>query len=217
MRQLDGGSRLPTIVVIPVTSRGTQLKPSQLLAVTLAIVLGSELTFSREAVVAPAAGVEMSTEYLSKVHRSQMPYGRTRAETTYLLMFFSGVTSPRSEIVGARGVAVAAFNAGKAYWFKHPARRREIMLGYGYTEIVIHGKRTTGFEGSLFVPNDQAAQRIWISALDDAKIAVESETGKYLDSVPVKVQGYLSPAGSYGHMGGYDREIFATNISRGGV
>ena len=181
-----------------------------------AIVLGSTGSLGQGAPAVPMVVQQLADKYISSLPRSALPSGRTAADQTYWVFFFEGFTSPGSQMLGKKGIPREAFDAGQAYWRSHPDKRKEIMLGFGYSEVALEGTWLTGFEASRFVPKRAPESRYWLQPLEGAGSEISLSPKGTVESQPVRVRGYLSPPGRYGHMGMYDRQIFATRIARGG-
>ena len=108
----------------------------------------------------------------------------------------------------------AGYNAAARYWLRNPERRDEIMAGFGYSKIEAAGLWSLGFEFSQF----SSAQGVscWLDPMFKSVVDVPRSTDLLQhQTLKVSVTGYLSPRGTYGHMGHYSCEIRATSVRRG--
>ena len=76
-----------------------------------------------------------------------------------------------------------------------------------------NGHYTYGFEISSFQPC-QSSEKWWVA--DGANQLLEhfrgSNVPQYLDTVYVELTGRVTPAGNYGHLGAYRRELSVENV-----
>ncbi|TWT98381.1 hypothetical protein [Stieleria varia] len=129
----------------------------------------------------------------------------------------------------------AGLNAGIDYRKRNPAATHEVLSGFGYELTKRTGNWLTGSEISAFYePKNQSPRDSWwLSTLDECKTnhirweplpmpqferEVDDKIARRLESIRgriarVKVIGYLSPEGKYGHLGLYEREFLAIEIT----
>jgi hypothetical protein len=88
------------------------------------------------------------------------------------------------------------------------------MEGFGYTAIEHDGVWTVSFEQSDFRPDNQPAQRWWLSEFGDTQSDLPKDAKIPDNGVHIRISGYLSPSGQFGHLGHYDHEFFAIRISK---
>lgn len=107
------------------------------------------------------------------------------------------------------------FLAGQEYRRVNPAKAKETMEAFGYTEVEADGVWSVSFEHSGFRPDEQPAQMWWFSRFCDLQSELLNLTAKRFskNGIHVRIRGYLSPSGAFGHLGGYDHEFFATSIT----
>ena len=75
------------------------------------------------------------------------------------------------------------------------------------------GYYTSGFETSEFRPKDKKHERWWLTgSLPCSFLSFNQEGNAPWHRVYVEVQGTLSPAGQYGHMGAYHRELAVSRM-----
>jgi hypothetical protein len=163
--------------------------------------------------LAPPEVLRLADAYISSLpHQPDAPQTNDiRAE--FVRWFFWGFVDPNSEVSsGPPSATLAGLKAGKQYRRSNPEKLKQTMEGFGYTVTNAQGTWTVGFEHSGFRPDGHSGREWWLSLLP-------VEGGSPIDqAVPagggrVRISGFLSPKGQYGHLGGYDHEFFATNIS----
>jgi hypothetical protein len=137
----------------------------------------------------------------------------------YALHFFRGFQSPTYAPESPKpGIETAAFADGQAYWRDYPTQRGEIFLGFGYVPIVSEGTWLRGFEWSRFSPDGLRTDTWWLSTENVASSNVPPRKGTYTWlTTRVRVTGYLSQPGHYGHMSAWRRELIAQSIELIGV
>ena len=93
---------------------------------------------------------------------------------------------------------------------------REKLKQCGYTEVDVTGVWTRGFERNQFTSDGPKIEKWWVEWFGDSRLTAlttqEYEQG--LTVARVRLTGYLSPLGSFGHLGGYQREIVITNFDQ---
>jgi hypothetical protein len=131
-------------------------------------------------------------------------------------MFLQGFTNPGGSMSSRTEARLRGFLAGQEYRRANPTKTGDIMKGFGYTEVEADGVWTVLFEHSRFRPDKQPKQWwwLWLPGLGNTQSDLSRDAEIPGRGVRVRVRGYLSPTGRFGHLGGYDHEIFATSISR---
>jgi hypothetical protein len=138
--------------------------------------------------------------------QEQLPPGRT-VRDQYAHFFFQGYTHPAGAVFTKSPLVQDAYTHGQNYWREHPLERAKIFSEYGYVAVERQGMWSRGFEKSAFEPSDGDGGRWWMSPLGEGPW---KETG--LDQGGrVRIVGYLSPKGHYGHMGAYEHEVLVTS------
>ena len=157
---------------------------------------------------APAEAVRMAQAWLESRSQSES-IATTGLRNRYLADFFEGFTG-----VGAqeRPNATAGFAAGVAYRREHPDRERSVMLGFGYEIVACAGEYTVGFENISLRPEHQAGEKWWVQPMVPLP-AADGEPGQLATTRQIRVTGYLSPPGEYGHLGVYPRLLLATSMT----
>ncbi len=138
--------------------------------------------------------------------QEQLPQGRT-ARDEYARYFFDGFTHPSGEVFTKSALIQDAYTRGQTYWRDHPAERAKIFSEYGYVAIEREGVWSRGFEKSAFEPADADGDRWWMRPLGDGpwKEVGLDQGGR------VRIAGYLSPKGHYGHLGAYEHQVLVTS------
>lgn len=165
---------------------------------------------------APPAVLQLADAYVNSVP-DQKPSGGRDIRKDFLLGFFRGFTMPGATSGGGGPEAHRqGFLAGLKYRKANPAKIKETMEGFGYTATEAEGILTVSLEHSGFRPSNQATQNWWFSSLGD--VQSDLPRGKKIprEGVRIRVTGYLSSSGHYGHLNNYDHEFFATSISKVG-
>jgi hypothetical protein len=79
-------------------------------------------------------------------------------------------------------------------------------------EGTFQGTHLTAFENSAFTP-DGSDEVWWLSGnLQPLPYVPQGSSNKFGESYRVRVYGRLSPIGSYGHLGSYQRELVVERI-----
>jgi hypothetical protein len=125
--------------------------------------------------------------------------------------FTRGITVDHPETAREHG-----YRAGTAMRAAHPERLKEIMEAHDCMEATAEGTWTTGFETSEFVPDGPPpGTQWWLSQLQDNVFsfmdAKDHSANDYRNfpRTRVRVKGYLSPKGGYGHLSTFKREFHA--------
>lgn len=125
--------------------------------------------------------------------------------------FFDGFTSLMGTIGGGTEAYQRGFLAGQEYRRDNPARVKETMEEFGYSAAAAEGDWTESFERKLFRPRSQPGQSWWFCPMGLGRADIPK--GMRIRAVPIHAVGFISPAGRYGHLGGYDHQFFATSIT----
>ena len=93
---------------------------------------------------------------------------------------------------------------------------RENLKQCGYAEVDVTGIWTRGFEKNQFISDGTNNEKWWVDWFADSRLdALTTQDYEQGFTVArVRLTGYLSPLGSYGHLGGYRREIVITNFNQ---
>jgi hypothetical protein len=108
-----------------------------------------------------------------------------------------------------------AYTNGQTYWRDHPSDRAKIFSEYGYVAVEREGLWSHGFEKSAFEASGASGGKWWMTPLGDGpwkEVGLEQGTGNALSHI--RIVGYLSPKGNYGHLGAYEHEVLVTAGAR---
>ena len=159
--------------------------------------------------------MQLADAYLDSLPKGKDPADRSNARIDYLVWFFEGFVRPQgSNSPFSDDATQVAFHAGQTHWRDHPSMRSEMMAGFGYVETEVTGKWIVGFEASFLVPDSVAGERWWLGSLGNVQSDISPDSRSSDGGVTVRVSGYLSPPGRYGHMNGYARQLLAAKIAR---
>lgn len=164
----------------------------------------------------PKEAIQQADAYFASLPFAQRTPHRDKIRVEFLRGFFDGFVNPEGRITGgAHDGNWHGFQAGQAYRHANPAKLKESMEGFGYTATEAEGRWITGFETSLFSPlGSNSGQKWWLSGLNDTALKFDEGTTIPEDGILIRVFGFLSPKGQYGHLGVYDHEFYVTMISK---
>ncbi|KHK57768.1 hypothetical protein PI87_04815 [Ralstonia sp. A12] len=133
----------------------------------------------------------------------------------YSVWFFQGFTHPSGGIYTDSDLMKDAYTHGQTYWRDYPSERDALLAAYGYDAVELEGVWSQGFEKSAFWPTDAEAGEgeWWITPFGrrtwrDVGLDNVQRSNK---PVRVRIAGYLSQNGHYGHLGAYVREVLVTS------
>ncbi len=163
----------------------------------------------------PPIVTELARAYsASRAVKQKGASGRTELEE-YSAYFFMGFTHQHGGILNASEIDTTAYTQGQVYWRDHPAERDAIFPDYGYRHVEATGIWSRSFERRSFSPRDQNSENWWLSPLGD--VAWEQLKPNQPHPIScrssVRIAGYLSPVGHYGHLGAYGHEFLATSVA----
>lgn len=162
----------------------------------------------------PAEVIRLAEQYVASL---PWPQDREAVRSEYLKAFFRGFIHPdrpaRFDPARPQHAAIG-FRAGQGYRRAHADKIEETMRGFGYVAVTAEGSYTTGFETSWFEPRGQPEQDWWVRFMADSRLGPPEDgpTSRLGFSLPVRVTGFLSQPGRYGHLGAYDHELLVTSI-----
>ena len=148
----------------------------------------------------------------SQTAEKQLPADRTLPDE-YARWFFQGFIHPSGGISTKSDLMRDAYTNGQIYWRDHPSERAEIFAGYGYLAVEREGVWSRGFEKSAFQPADADVGEWWITTFGGVAwrdVGLDQPSSKN-DRPRVRIVGYLSPKGRYGHLGAYEHEVLVTS------
>lgn len=161
----------------------------------------------------PPAVLALANAYFASLHNKQAQ-DRDDVISDFSRNFFSGFTMPGATMSGGTEVGRQGFLTGQEYRRANPAKLKETMEGYGYTVVQADGVWTVSFEHSGFRPDTEPTQTWWLSHFDDDHSGLPKGTKIPDAGLHIRITGYLSPSGHFGHLGGYGHELLTTTISK---
>ena len=129
----------------------------------------------------------------------------------YARWFLRGFINPRGGMREPSDIDGAAYTEGQAYGRAHPDERAAIFADFGYVPVATTGVWRLGFETMAFRPDDSDEHGWWmrpfgeVSWTDLGLVPPDRKNGAH--NFRVHIEGYVSPVGQYGHMGGFPREV----------
>ena len=110
-----------------------------------------------------------------------------------------------------------AYMAGVSYRSEHPASVDAIMSEFGFSHIEVEGIWREGDELSVFTPDDRPGEKWWFESFGkNIEWSPSQSSQPRSDSdqgVRLRINGYLSPEGWWGHLGGYSQEFLAKSAT----
>lgn len=136
-------------------------------------------------------------------------------EEEYAFWFLQGYRYPRGAWSHPSDdvVRVAAVVAAERYRAEHPNDVDAIMSGYGFRRVNVQGVWSRGVERSEFVPNGQPSGAWWLEGFQEFAPADPPNRRPFSADADVRIVGYLSPEGNYGHLGAWKREVLVESIT----
>lgn len=168
-----------------------------------------------DGMLAPAPVLALAQQYTDAL---PWPQDRQAVRRDYLEGFFLGLLHPKAagRFDPARPQHRAmGYRAGQDYRRTHAAQLDDLMRGYGFTPTVATGEYVCGFETSSLRPREHEPQRWWVDrmgTIDPGEGEPDNRLANLPHAITVRVEGYLSPAGHYGHLGAYDHRLLAKSI-----
>ena len=159
----------------------------------------------------PTAVLRLADKYLASTGNLHAE-DRREIRGDFCDSFLRGFMTPGARMEGGTGAGRDGFVAGQEYRRAHPASMKEIMEGFGYTEIEAEGVWTVSFEHSGFRPRHQPQVEWWLWEYGGIPSDLPANQEMPSSGLRVRVHGYLSPSGHYGHLGSYPHEFFPTAI-----
>jgi hypothetical protein len=155
---------------------------------------------------------------------------RKDSRAVFANAFLDGYSNPVSTIPVNAGMSSSRINgagwsAGQAYRRAHPESVAQIMREYGYTEFEGAGAWTVGFEAGGFQSDTvEPTSGVWPQSCWYLKVVRTADLNAQLArvvprdamlrgaTVRVRVKGYVSEPGRFGHMGVCQRQIYAVSV-----
>lgn len=156
-----------------------------------------------------ASTLVMSCLLAAQANAQQAPFD-AKVREDYANDFFRGFTHPGDGIATGSAMKQTAYLRGQAYWRDHPSERGKVFAEHGYVAVEREGYWSRGFERNAFEPADGDEDSWWMTLLDGASRSTTLD--RWSARSHVRVVGYVSPKGHYGHLGGYEQEVLVTSV-----
>ena len=159
------------------------------------------------------AGAEVQSlaeHYITSLPKSTPPSQLEQARNAFKFAFLMGFTNSEGAIGSDNDAITKGFKAGQTYRHRHPHELAHVMAGFGYKPMTMRGIWHTGPELSVFCPANNPKAYWWLTILGNSPAAKGHISPE--QCTDVQISGFLSPAGQYGHMGGFSREVYADSI-----
>jgi hypothetical protein len=160
----------------------------------------------------PPAILKLANEYLQSLPSEKKPFGEEWARHDFIQSFFAGFTKPTASMINGDPASQQGFKLGQEFRRAHPDRLPETFESFGYVAMEADGVYTWGMEHSGFQPRDHPGEMWWIAAIIGT--ASDLPKGQEIpeEGLALRITGFRSPKGEYGHLGTYDHEFYATKI-----
>lgn len=163
----------------------------------------------------PPAIVKLADAFLASLPPEQRPKNPEWARDDFVRCFFMGFTNHTGSMSGGEVAGLQGFKAGQEFRRANPDKLKETFESFGYVAAEVEGTWTTGFEHSGFKPHrERSTEEWWLSGFSDTVSDLPKGEKIPDEGVGIRIIGFLSPRGSYGHLGSYDHEFYATKISK---
>lgn len=186
-------------------------------SIAAAVLLTSSLVIAAETELIPTAVQRLANSYFDALPKEEQPTDRAAAIKQYAGYFFEGFSRPKEEGYNGTWLMPSALSSGRAWWIGHPDRRDEIFLGFGYRRVDVVGTYKQAVEWNSFIPDGDGREMWEVRFIGDPKASpwkgLSSECGLW-QTCRLRVVGYVSPVGSYGHRGMSRVQMLATSIER---
>jgi hypothetical protein len=128
--------------------------------------------------------------------------------------FFVGFRDPHRvvEVIPEVRDGNSGFQAGQKYREEHPDAADEVYASFGFSPVTVVGTMQRRYEVSSFSPSgDYSGETWWFEIVPGAK--VDLLPGNLLPvGKPIRIKGYVSKPGKYGHLDGYDRQLYVSEL-----
>jgi hypothetical protein len=160
---------------------------------------------SKSDLLAPPEVIRLADAFLSALPQQESAAQKNELRAEFARMFLVGFLYATGSVSGERDSATGAgLEAGVQYRRSNPDKFKQTLEGFGYTATNAQGTWTVAFELSEFRADGHFGREWWLTPLS---VGAPKEGGR------VRISGFLSPKGQHGHLGAYEHEFVATNIS----
>lgn len=157
----------------------------------------------------PEAVRALADAYVASME-PEVPVRRPDPRSRYVSSFFSGYTQLDGSIITTDKVSAAGYHAGQAYRRDHPGTLSEIMHGFGYVWVEAEG--TLGIDREYSGLALRYTREVWWFDPMRGPGADEGSLTRPLKRGPMRVVGFLSPRGRYGHRSAFRHQFLAMSI-----
>lgn len=183
-------------------------------AVLLVLLIGLPLFClaakpTRPLLPAPSEVRLIAEQYVAGLPRSMSQEQSNQVRADFIWFFLEGFTSSVGAVSESDAVN-KGFEAGQNYRRLNPEKLDRTMAGFGYRAINLQGFWKTDFELSAFVPAAQPSTVWWMKFSGDSFPSRSNFSPDECHNI--QISGFLSPAGHYGHMGAFTRQVFVEGI-----
>lgn len=176
-------------------------------------VLGDKLQKVRSGMEAnqvriPADVLKLAKTYLA-LHPDEVVLGPDKPVDVYAKTFFDAFLYPRG-ISTSSNLRKEAYAQGQARAQEGQAARERTFAGFGYERIELTGVWSVSFEQSSFAP-DGSEGGYWLEFLPGGHADLPKPTTQDLRhpaELHIHIVAYRSPAGRYGHLGIWQRQLY---------
>lgn len=152
----------------------------------------------------PEAVVRLAQAYAKKHPNEVMRHNSTVLEE-YAVGYFDGFRNT-GVYPEDSGIRKESYAKGRARWHRGPEARKRTFAEYGYEFVDLTGVWSIGHERSEFAGYYLQYLPVYKTNLP------KNQRHPYGDSFRVRVIGYLSPEGRYGHFGMHSRTLLAQSV-----
>ena len=163
----------------------------------------------------PPAIVKLADAYLASLAPEQRPNEPESARDDFVRSFFIGFTTPTGSMSGGTDADTKGFTAGQEFRRANPQKLKETFESFGYVATEAEGLWTLEFEHSGFKPRGcRNDKEWWLDDLGDTVYELPNDQKIPDEGISIRISGFLSPKGQYGHLGLYKHRFYATKISK---
>jgi hypothetical protein len=130
--------------------------------------------------------------------------------------FFMGFRGPHKvvEVIPEVRDGNAGFQAGQKYRQEHPDAVDGVYASFGFSPVNVVGTMDRRYEVSSFSPSsDFVGETWWFEIASGAKLDLLPGNLLPVEKL-IRVKGYVSKRGRYGHLDDYDRQLYVSELVR---
>lgn len=163
-----------------------------------------------------SVGARYADKYFTIFRRPKSECELQTRRVEYIDSFFYGFKAsatiqpddkdPIQHLIGS------AMRAGGDHRRAYPNEVDATFASYGYVAVDAEGKWTSGFEVSQFEPaSGYEGESWWLGELPDMQGPRPGSNGA-TTTVRIRVKGYVTDKGQYGHLSAYDRDLLVREL-----